>query len=236
MTSPLTVAEFRPPLVPRHNPSRGSLRSFSEQSLDLISPPTFLSSRSTSIGERPRLDGVSRPGSAVYLGDNVSTSDDQVERPPPSPISRMGSIASARVGLGSPQLNFGMEWAGGWFKGSSDVENARVEDDGFSDEEDPEEAILSLKESTVLADEEAAAEETAQFLVRVAVGRQSEKIDMDVLVDSVSGLPSPPRTDNGIFPFSDRLTRLYPFFLAIKAASNTVSSLVPYIDPALPGI
>ena len=109
----------------------------------------------------------------------------------------MGSIASARVGLGSPQLNFGMEWAGGWFKGSSDVENARVEDDGFSDEEDPEEAILSLKESTVLADEEAAAEETAQFLVRVAVGRQSEKIDMDVLVDSVSGLPSPPRTDNG---------------------------------------
>ena len=109
----------------------------------------------------------------------------------------MSSIASARVGLGSPQLNFGREWAGGWFKGSSEVEKVRADEDGFSDEEGPEEDNLLEKDGTVLADEEAVAEETAQFLARVAVGRQSEKLDMDVLVDSVSGLPSPPRTDIG---------------------------------------
>lgn len=88
-------------------------------------------------------------------------------------IRMPSGIASARVGLGSPKLIFNRDWARGRRNRSEEIERASVE-------------------------EEAIAEEAAHFLAESAAERQREERGLNGLVDRVSGLPSPPRTESGI--------------------------------------
>lgn len=160
MSSPSSPAASLPPHPPHHSRSPSSFRSYSNQSIDSSSSPISNRHSHSSVthsGLAPESSGYSSTGSVIYVGSPDPIASERLTQQPPPPFVRISSgIASALVGLGSPKLNFGRDWAGGRWNGSTEAEHV-VEVEG---------------------EEHSAEDEVLDALVAAAEQRQREKGDM----------------------------------------------------------
>ncbi|WWC86314.1 uncharacterized protein L201_001187 [Kwoniella dendrophila CBS 6074] len=166
-------------------------RSSSQLSLDShLSSPRKRQERS-----RPSLDrnGI-RPPSAIYLGEEPSSSSSNSNRRQSSEFSgveehpphmRMTSgFASLHVGIGSPKLDFGRrDWPGSSSK--------RKEESNHSSENSPE-----VKQEETISSHQHQQQQQQKRQIQSTESQNG-------LVDRVSGLPSPPGTESDITPPAD---------------------------------